>query len=119
MKVLPPNAPLTIPQDILTLPKLFKQAGYHTGIVGKWHLGLGEKDQPVDWNGELAGPLEIGFDTSFLLPSTNDRVPTVYLDQYRVLNLDSADPLFVGQGKQKPQAPNSTAYPDGKMIVKR
>src|SRR5262249_9992512 len=36
-------APLAIPLDRLTVPKLFRQAGYATAAVGKWHLGLGEK----------------------------------------------------------------------------
>ncbi len=49
--ILPPNAPLSIPTDILTLPKLFKKAGYDTAVIGKWHLGIGRKDVPTDWNG--------------------------------------------------------------------
>ena len=116
IKILPPNAPLSIPMDVLTLPKLFKQAGYSTGVVGKWHLGIGDGETPVDWNGEVKpGPLEIGFDYSFLLPSTNDRVPCVYLDGYRVVNLDPADPLFVGKKKAEVDRPGSTAYPDAKQ----
>ncbi|MEX1049146.1 MAG: sulfatase-like hydrolase/transferase [Akkermansiaceae bacterium] len=76
IRILPPNARLTIPLDKLTLPQVFKKAGYQTAVVGKWHLGLGAEDGEVDWNGEVKpGPLEIGFDYSFLLPSTNDRVP--------------------------------------------
>jgi arylsulfatase A-like enzyme len=39
--ILPPDAPLCIPTDVLTLPKLFKKAGYDTAVIGKWHLGLG------------------------------------------------------------------------------
>jgi arylsulfatase A-like enzyme len=113
--VLPPNAPLTISTDILTLPKLFRQAGYSTGIVGKWHLGLGRKGVPVDWNGDVKpGPLEVGFDYSFLLPSTNDRVPCVYLLGHRVVNLDPKDPLYVGIGKKPVDPRGSTVYPDGK-----
>ncbi len=112
VSILPPDAPLTIPPDSLTLPDVFKQAGYQTAIVGKWHLGLGERGRKVDWNGEVKpGPLELGFDHSFLLPSTNDRVPCVYLLNHRVLNLDPADPLFVG-GK-KPEV-ECTVYPDGR-----
>ncbi|MEX0323776.1 MAG: sulfatase-like hydrolase/transferase [Puniceicoccaceae bacterium] len=114
VSILPPNAPLSIPTDILTLPHVFKKAGYTTGVVGKWHLGIGAKGVPTDWNGEVKpGPLEIGFDSSFLLPSTNDRVPTVYLDQYRVVDLDPNDPLFVGRSKKEVDRPGSTAYPDG------
>jgi arylsulfatase A-like enzyme len=115
VSILPPNAPLSIPTDILTLPKLFQQAGYTTGVVGKWHLGIGQKGVLPDWNGDVKpGPLEIGFDRSFLLPSTNDRVPCVYLDGHRVVNLDPSDPLFVGNNIAEVQKEGSTQYPDGK-----
>jgi arylsulfatase A len=116
VSILPPNAPLSISTEILTLPKLFKEAGYTTGVVGKWHLGIGAADVETDWNGEVKpGPLEIGFDSSFLLPSTNDRVPSVYVEGHRVVNLDPADPLFVGNSKAEVDRPGSTAYPDGKV----
>ena len=36
--ILPPDAPLCIPTNILTLPKMFKKAGYDTAVIGKWHL---------------------------------------------------------------------------------
>lgn len=115
VRVLPPNAPLSIPTDIMTLPKLFQQAGYATGVVGKWHLGIGKKGVATDWNGDVKpGPLEIGFDSSFLLPSTNDRVPCVYLRGHRVLNLDPKDPLFVGSKKAVESQKGSTQYPDGR-----
>ncbi len=113
VRILPPNARLLVPTDKLTLPKVFKKAGYKTGIVGKWHLGLGEKGKDVNWNGEVKpGPIEVGFDYSFLLPSTNDRVPCVYLENYRVVNHDPNDPIHVGSriGPDK----RSTVYPDGK-----
>jgi len=114
VRILPPNAPLSISTEILTLPKLFKKAGYATGVVGKWHLGIGEKKTPVNWNGVVKpGPLEIGFDSSFLLPSTNDRVPCVYLDGHHVVNLDPKDPLYVGKSAKKVARKGSTQYPDG------
>ncbi len=94
--VAPPNGKLTISPDTTTLPDLAKAAGYHTAAIGKWHLGLGGKTGP-DWNGEIKpGPLEIGFDHAFLLPTTNDRVPQVYLEDHRVVGLDPKDPLWVG-----------------------
>ena len=113
VQILAPNAPMKIKPDMLTLPQLFKKAGYQTAVVGKWHLGLGDGKVPVDWNSDVKpGPLEIGFDYSFLLPSTNDRVPCVYLENHRVVGLDPADPLFVG--KKKPAGVKVTEYPDGK-----
>ncbi|MDP8231174.1 MAG: sulfatase-like hydrolase/transferase, partial [Candidatus Zophobacter franzmannii] len=69
------NAPLLIGTKKMTLPSMLKGAGYVTGVVGKWHLGLGDEENGPDWNGEIKpGPLEIGFDYSFLLPVTGDRV---------------------------------------------
>ncbi|WP_289053757.1 sulfatase family protein [Carboxylicivirga marina] len=113
--VLPPNAPLLIPVDMMTLPKMLKKAGYETGIVGKWHLGIGEKGVLTDWNGDVKpGPIEVGFNSSFLLPSTNDRVPTVYLEGHRVLNLDKNDSLFVGKKPYIKSKNHVTQYPDGK-----
>jgi len=112
VRILAPNAPMTIKPGMFTLPKLFKKAGYETAVVGKWHLGIGEKGKPVDWNADVKpGPLEVGFDYSFLLPSTNDRVPCVYLENYRVVNLDPKDPLYVGK---LPEGAKSTVYPDGR-----
>ena len=113
VRVLPPNAPMTIQPDMLTLPAVFRAVGYRTAVVGKWHLGIGARGEPVDWNGVVSpGPLEVGFDYSFLMPSTNDRVPCVYLDGHRVVGLDPADPLFVGK---RPDGFEGTVYPDGKQ----
>jgi arylsulfatase A-like enzyme len=100
--------------DRITLPKLFKQAGYHTAVIGKWHLGLGKRGVKTDWNGAVApGPLEVGFDDAFLLPYTNDRVPCVYLKNHHVVNLDPSDPLYIGSYKSV-QKSGSTLYPDGR-----
>ncbi|GAA3615165.1 sulfatase-like hydrolase/transferase [Flavivirga amylovorans] len=114
LSVLPPNAPLSISTDAFTLPSLFKSAGYHTAVIGKWHLGLGAEGVETDWNGEVKpGPLEIGFDSAFLLPSTNDRVPSVYLENYKVVNLSANDPLYVAKKKANLKVDGNTEYPDG------
>ncbi|MGJ8695456.1 MAG: sulfatase family protein [Verrucomicrobiaceae bacterium] len=111
--IAPPNGHLVIDQDTFTLPDLMKKAGYQTGVVGKWHLGLGEKGKGPDWNGELKpSPREIGFDHHFLLPTTNDRVPQVYVTESRVLNLDPADPLWVGNKKPSPDHPTGVTHRD-------
>lgn len=93
-RILPGTAPLIIDTAQLTIPKLLKKKGYHTGIVGKWHLGLG--DGNVDWNTQIApGPNEVGFDHSYIMAATQDRVPTVYIGNGKVDNLDPSDPIEV------------------------
>ncbi|WP_026052765.1 sulfatase family protein [Gayadomonas joobiniege] len=100
-QILKGDAPLLIGTEQATLPKMLKKAGYMNAVVGKWHLGLGDGKQAVDWNGKVKpGPLEIGFDYSFLIPATGDRVPTVYLENHQVVNLTPDDPLSVNY-KQK------------------
>lgn len=93
--VAPGNASLIIPTEKGTLPRMLQAAGYTTGVIGKWHLGLGGETGP-NWNGDIKpGPLEIGFNYSFIIPATGDRVPCVYVENHRVVNLDANDPIIV------------------------
>jgi arylsulfatase A-like enzyme len=110
--IAPPNSPAIIQPGTETIASLLQQAGYTTAVIGKWHLGLGGKGGP-DWNGELKpGPLEIGFDSCFLLPTTNDRVPQVFVQNHHVKNLDPADPLWVGNKKPSPDHPTGVTARD-------
>ena len=105
-----PNSPAIIPAGTETVASLLQKAGYSTAVVGKWHLGLGGSGGP-DWNGDLKpGPREIGFDFNFLLPTTNDRVPQVYVQNHRVLNLDPQDPLWVGDKKPADDHPTGITH---------
>lgn len=108
--IAPPNAPAIIQPETETVASILGRAGYATAVVGKWHLGLGGEGGP-EWNGQLKpGPLEIGFDTCFLLPTTNDRVPQVYVHDHRVANLDPNDPLWVGRQKPSPDHPTGKTH---------
>jgi arylsulfatase A-like enzyme len=90
--ILPGIAGLIIEPGRVTVPSMLKQAGYTTGVVGKWHLGLGTT--PTDYNTEIKpGPLEIGFDYAWLLPATGDRTPCVWVENHRVVGLDPKDPI--------------------------
>ena len=110
-KILPGNAALIIDTQKITLPKLMKQAGYTTGSVGKWHIGLG--DGHVDWNKEVhPGAAEIGYDYSFIQAATNDRVPCVFLENGRVVGLDPNDPLYVDYRKNFPGEPTGKENPE-------
>ena len=109
--VLPGDARLIIEPGRFTLPEMLKKAGYRTGVVGKWHLGLGNGN--IDWNGEIKpGPLEIGFDSAFLLPATGDRVPCVYVEDHRVVGLDPADPIRVDYQKPIGNEPTGMKNPE-------
>ncbi len=110
-QILDGDAPLLIDPDVITLPDLFRQADYRTSIIGKWHLGIGEGD--VDWNSEIKpGPLELGFDESFIIPTTTDRVPTVYVDGYHVSGLSPADPpLRVSYRERVGELPTGRSHP--------
>lgn len=93
-KILSGTAPLLIDTTSQTLPKMLKSKGYHTAIVGKWHLGLGNGH--VDWNQTInPGPNEVGFDYSYIMAATQDRVPTVYIENGDVIGLDLNDPIQV------------------------
>ena len=110
--IAPPNAPAIIQPGVETIASVLQRAGYATAVIGKWHLGLGGPDGP-DWNGLLKpGPLEIGFDSCFLLPTTNDRVPQVYVQDHRVWKLDPNDPLWVGSKKPSEDHPTGVTHRD-------
>ena len=100
-RILPGNAAMAIQPGTSTIASLLQSVGYKTGVVGKWHLGLGDGTRPVDWNGQISpGPNEIGFDYSFLIPATGDRVPCVYTENGRVVGLDKSDPITVNYKKR-------------------
>ena len=110
-KILPGNAKLIIDTEAITLPKVMKQAGYITGSVGKWHIGLG--DGNVDWNKRVyPGAPEIGYDYSFIQAATNDRVPCVFLENNKVIGLEAEDPLYVDYRKNFPGEPTGKDNPE-------
>jgi len=107
-KILPGSAPMLIGTDQQTLPKVLRSAGYQTAVVGKWHLGLGTGI--VDWNKKVTpNPNDVGFDYSYVMAATQDRVPTVYIDNGYVDGLKSDDTIQVDYDK------NFDGEPTGKL----
>jgi arylsulfatase A-like enzyme len=108
--ILPGDAPLLIPPGTVTLPGMLQQAGYTTAVIGKWHLGLG--NGVINWNGHIApGPNEIGFDYSFIIPATTDRVPTVFVENGKVPDLDVNDPIAVSYAGKIGDEPTGLSDP--------
>jgi len=112
-RILSGNAPMIIAPDELTLPAALKRVGYSSAVVGKWHIGLGDGD--IDWNAEIRpSPVDVGFDESFIMAATNDRVPCVYVKDRHVYNLDPNDPLDVVYSKKNPfpELPTGRSHPE-------
>ena len=91
-----------------TVASLLRKSGYHTAVIGKWHLGLdwSTLSEPEDWSetdtskafqgasdfskpsgleidftkAVTNGPATLGFDYSYIIPASLDMAPYVYLE---------------------------------------
>ncbi|WP_277464513.1 arylsulfatase [Parabacteroides sp. PF5-6] len=113
------DAGMVIRPEQTTIADMFRQAGYATGAVGKWHLGLGDTQGSQDWNGFITpGPTDIGFDYSYIMAATGDRVPCVYVENQRVVNLDPNDPIAVSYKEPFPGEPLGKDHPEMLYVLK-
>jgi arylsulfatase A len=75
-RVLWANAVYGLNSDEITVAEILKDAGYATGMIGKWHLGDAPKFNPVHH----------GFTEFFGVPYSNDMEPYHYLRGTEVLS---------------------------------
>lgn len=107
------NAGMIIRPEQFTMADVFKSAGYATAAIGKWHLGLGDKTGQQDWNAPLPAALgDLGFDYSYIMAATADRVPCVFIENGQVANYDPSAPIFVDYQKNFPGEPTGKDNPE-------
>ncbi|MDO8541578.1 MAG: arylsulfatase [Opitutaceae bacterium] len=96
------NGPALIEPGRTTVASVFKERGYQTAILGKWHLGF-TAGKDVDYNAQpvTPGANEVGFTHSFLLPVGHFFPPYIYLENGRVVNYDASDPIAIVGSQQK------------------
>jgi len=101
---LPITSGLIVDTKTLTIGKVFKNKGYATACMGKWHLGF--KQGRNDWKLPLRpGPQDVGFDHYFGIPVVNSAPPYVYVEDDTIVGYDPSDPLVYGG---RPVSPTPT-----------
>lgn len=113
------DAAMVVRPEQTTIADVFGECGYTTGAIGKWHLGLGDKAGAQNWNGFITpGLKDIGFDYSYIMAATGDRVPCVFVENQRVVNLDPNDPIQVSYTTPFPGEPLGKDHPELLTVLK-
>ncbi len=107
------DAGMIIRPEQYTMADMFKSSGYTTAAVGKWHLGLGDTSGKQNWNSEISPALkDIGFDYSFIMAATADRVPCVFIENGRTVNLEPSDPIQISYSQNFEGEPTGKNNPE-------
>lgn len=111
--IAPGNSGMIIRPEMYTMADMFKNSGYKTAAIGKWHLGLGDKTGTQDWNAPLPSHLgDIGFDYHYIMAATADRVPCVFIENGKVADYDPEHPIYVSYKENFPGEPTGRDNPE-------
>lgn len=112
-KIAEGNAKMIIGPEQYTMADMFRQEGYTTAAIGKWHLGLGDKTAEQDWNAPLpCGLQDIGFDYHYIMAATGDRVPCVFIENGFIANYDPTAPIEVSYRQNFAGEPTGKSNPE-------
>jgi arylsulfatase A-like enzyme len=107
-------SPHLIEPERATVASVLKRAGFYTGAVGKWHLGMDwqkskEETKDPDFTRPIKnGPNALGFDFFFGIPASLDFPPYVYVRNDRVVELPTEEqpavdfPGYIRKGLKSP-----------------
>lgn len=98
-----PKEPL-IAKGQVTFASFLRDQGYHTAMIGKWHVGFRESgyDQPLP-----GGPLDCGFDSFFGLRASTDIPPYFYIRGRRAVTPPTG---HIEEHHSEGWAPNQGAF---------
>ncbi len=85
-----------IEKDRMTIASVLQKNGYHTGMVGKWHLGF----DYTDLNNLKGGPVDRGFDYYYGISRSLDQADYYYIEDDHAVQLPT-DSIAAGEGYGK------------------
>ena len=97
-----------------TLARFLSGHGYHSAVIGKWHLGMdyaktGEGKNTFDFSKPVKnGANDVGFDHSYIIPASLDFPPYYYIRNQRAVMLPTMKqekqgfPAYLREGEIAP-----------------
>lgn len=93
------SSPNLIEPNRMTVASMLRSRGYHTAAIGKWHLGLGDREKS-DYRQRLhPSPNDHGFDYFFGIPASLDMDPYLYIENDRAVE----QPTSRTEGRNSPR----------------